>query len=162
MAEPFRLLMVCMGNICRSPMAEGALRARLASAGLQHAVEVDSAGTGGWHAGEPPDPRAIQAAADHGVDIAMQRARQLAPGDYDRFDWILCADRDNLREVGARRPATSRLRSALLLEWSGKRRFREIPDPYTGGRRDFIQAWKLADDAAQRIVQRIEAQGPWY
>ena len=83
------LLVVCLGNICRSPMAEGALRARLATSPLAGRVRVDSAGTGGWHAGEPPDRRAIACARGHGVDISGQRARQLSARDFEAFDWIL-------------------------------------------------------------------------
>ncbi|WP_309297128.1 low molecular weight protein-tyrosine-phosphatase, partial [Enterobacter hormaechei] len=89
---PMKLLVVCLGNICRSPMAEGALRARLDASPLAGRVQVDSAGTGDWHVGEPPDRRAIACAAGHGVDISGLRARQLHAADFDRFDWILCAD----------------------------------------------------------------------
>lgn len=155
MAEPLRLLMLCMGNICRSPMAEGALRARLHVAGLAGDVEVDSAGTGGWHAGEPPDARAVATAAAHGIDITGLRARKLLAGDFERFDWILCADRDNLAQAQARKPITSHGRPVLLLEWAGRRVRREVPDPYEGGPRDFARAWALVDDAAARIVERI-------
>jgi protein-tyrosine phosphatase len=157
MADPLRLLMLCMGNICRSPMAEGALRARLHAAGLAGEVEVDSAGTGGWHAGEPPDPRAIAVAAAHGVDIGMLRARKLLIEDFDRFDWILCADAGNLAHAQARKPITSHGRPALLLEWAGRRVRREVPDPYAGSPRDFARAWALVDDAAARIVERLRA-----
>ena len=156
MAEPLRLLMLCMGNICRSPMAEGALRSRLQAAGLAGDVEVDSAGTGGWHAGDPPDPRAIATAAAHGVDIAGLRARKLVVEDFDRHDWILCADCDNLAQV--RHPSsTGRARTLLLREWAGCDEVVEIPDPYTGGSREFEHAWSLADEAAARIVERLRA-----
>ena len=155
MAEPLRLLMLCMGNICRSPMAEGALRARLQAAGFANDVEVDSAGTGGWHAGDPPDPRAIATAAAHGVDIAMLRARKIEAADFERFDWILCADRDNLAQ--ARKPTASHARLALLREWAGCDEAVEIPDPYEGGPREFEHAWSLADGAAARIVERLRA-----
>jgi len=158
MAEPLRLLMLCMGNICRSPMAEGALRARLQSAGLADAVEIDSAGTGGWHAGDPPDPRAIATAAANGVDIGMLRARKLAIEDFDRFDWILCADRVNLAQAQARKPITGHGRPMLLREWAGCCEEREIPDPYAGGSHEFEHAWSLADEAAQRIVERIRTE----
>ena len=95
-----RLLMVCLGNICRSPLAEGAVRAHLDRSGLDW-VEVDSAGTGGWHAGEPPDHRSIAVAAGVGVDIRGQRARKLRAADFEHFDWLLCADRSVLRDVRA-------------------------------------------------------------
>ena len=152
-----KLLVVCLGNICRSPMAEGALQARLAASPLAGRVQVDSAGTGGWHAGEPPDRRAIACAQGHGVDIAGQRARQLHPADFEAFDWILCADRANVRDVLRLAPAARRERVALLLEWAGIRAGGEVPDPYTGGPDDFQRVWRLVDSAAQAVVARLAA-----
>ena len=152
-----KLLVVCLGNICRSPMAEGALRARLASSPLAGRVQVDSAGTGGWHAGEPPDRRAIACARGHGVDIGRQRARQLSVEDFEAFDWILCADRANVRDVLRIAPAARRDRVALLLDWSGVEVEGEVPDPYTGGPEDFRQVWRLVDSAAQAVVARLAA-----
>ncbi len=150
--------MLCMGNICRSPMAEGALRARLQAAGLAGEVEVDSAGTGDWHVGDPPDPRAIATAVAHGVDIAMLRARELAIEDFDRFDWILCADRDNLARVRAYLPPAARARAMLLREWAECGGAAEIPDPYSGGSREFEHAWSLLDEATMRIAERLRAE----
>lgn len=147
--------MVCLGNICRSPMAEGALRARLEASRLAGRVEVDSAGTGGWHAGEAPDRRAIACARAHGVDISGQRARQLRPTDFDDFDWLLCADENNLRDVVQRAPAGRRDRVVLLLDWAGTPSGGEIPDPYTGGPEDFQKVWRLVDSAAQAVVARL-------
>lgn len=152
MPEPVRLLIVCLGNICRSPMAEGALRARLREAGLADAVHVDSAGTGGWHAGQPPDPRAIACASRHGVELGQLRARQLRPGDFSGFDWILCADQENLRDVRALGPASARARAALLLPWAGHAGD-AIPDPYEGGAPDFEHVWRLVDAAARTAVR---------
>ena len=154
MAEPLRLLFVCLGNICRSPLAEGALRARLHAAGLAHRYTLDSAGLGSWHAGAPPDPRTISVAARHGVDIAELRARQLRPADYSEFDWLLCADRDNLRAVRTAAPADARAQTALLLQWAGQGEDAEIPDPYTGTDADFERVWALVDAAAAAIVAR--------
>lgn len=148
--------MVCLGNICRSPIAEGALRARLDAAGLAHAVEVDSAGLGRWHAGDPPDPRAIACAARHGVSIAAQRARQLQREDFQRFDWLLCADAAVLETVRARMPADAHARAARLLDWSGCANG-DIQDPYTGGDAEFERAWSLVDAAAAAIVARTQA-----
>lgn len=150
------ILMVCMGNICRSPMAEGALRQRLAAAGLAQALRVDSAGTSRAHAGEPPDPRAVACAARHGVDIAAQRARGLEPEDYDRFDYLLCADRSVLHDAGVRKPRTAHAQVVLLLDWAGQGR-RDVPDPYYGGSRDFEHVWRLVDAAAAEIVARVQA-----
>ena len=152
-----KLLVVCLGNICRSPMAEGALQARLAASPLAGRVQVDSAGTGGWHAGEPPDRRAIACARGHGVDIAGQRARQLHAADFEAFDWIRCADRANVREVLRLAPAARRERVALLLEWAGIPAGGEVPDPYTGGPEDFQRVWRLVDSAAQAVVARLAA-----
>ena len=152
-----KLLVVCLGNICRSPMAEGALQARLAASPLAGRVQVDSAGTGGWHAGEPPDRRAIACARGHGVDIAGQRARQLHAADFEVFDWILCADRANVRDVLRIAPAARRDRVALLLDWAGVKAEGEVPDPYTGGPEDFRQVWRLVDSAAQAVVARLAA-----
>ncbi|MGJ4728560.1 low molecular weight protein-tyrosine-phosphatase [Luteimonas sp. SDU101] len=150
-----RLLVVCLGNICRSPLAEGVLRRRLEDAGLDHRVELDSAGTGDWHVGQPPDPRTIANAARHGVDLTLLRARQLHAADYRHFDWLLCADSCNLADVRARAPADATARSALLLEWAGLGQGAEVPDPYTGGPEAFEHVWTLMDRAAGAIVTRL-------
>lgn len=155
MTEPVRLLVVCLGNICRSPMAEGVLRDRIVASPLAGRVELDSAGTGDWHVGRPPDPRAIATAARHGVDISGLRGRQLAQADFHRFDWLLCADRSNLRDVRATAPPGARARSELLLEWAGVPGEREIPDPYTGGNDQFEHVWRLLEEAAAGIVERL-------
>lgn len=157
MISETRLLIVCLGNICRSPMAEGALRARLAEAGLDH-VHVDSAGTGDWHVGNPPDSRAIATAARHGVDISGLRARQLHADDYHRFDWLLAADLQNLRDVRARSPEDASARIELLTRWAGVDADVDegaIPDPYTGGDEDFEHVWRMVDEVAAAAVARL-------
>lgn len=153
--QPVRLLIVCLGNICRSPMAEGIVRARIEASGLVGRVVLDSAGTGDWHVGQPPDPRAIATAARHGVDIGGLRGRQLERGDGDRFDWLLCADRDNLREVRTRLGPPAQPRTALLLDWAGVAADGEVPDPYSGDARGFEQVWQLLDRAALGVVARL-------
>lgn len=156
MAEPVRLLVVCLGNICRSPMAEGALRRRLAEAGLDQ-VEVDSAGTGDWHVGHPPDRRAIATAARHGVDLRALRARQLEAADYTRFDWLLCADLQNLADVRSRKPADASAGIALLTDWAGVMTGDgAIPDPYTGDDDHFEDVWQVVDAAAHGAVRRLK------
>ena len=155
MSRPVRLLMLCLGNICRSPMAEGAFRARLQAAGLDHEVEVDSAGIGPWHAGQPPDPRAITCARGHGVDIADQRARQLTAADFHHFDWILAADQDNLHALQRRRPRDANARTVLLLPWAmPDDDLAAVPDPYTGDADDFERVWGMVDRAAQAAVRQ--------
>ncbi|WP_167285403.1 low molecular weight protein-tyrosine-phosphatase [Marilutibacter alkalisoli] len=157
-AEPVRLLVVCLGNICRSPMAEGVLRARIAASPLAGRVEIDSAGTGDWHVGEPPDRRAVAKAREHGIDIGDLRARQFSPADHQRFDWLLCADRSNLRDVRAMSPDGARARSALLLEWAGQGVDADIPDPYTGGASHFEEVFQLLDRAAAGVIERLQGE----
>lgn len=159
MAAPERILMVCLGNICRSPMAEGALVHRLAGLGLASAAMVDSAGLGRWHAGDPPDARAIACAARHGVDISGQRARQLRERDFADFDWLLCADRSVLHAVRAAAPPAAAARVELLLVHAGAGDPDEVPDPYPGGRREFEHAWSLVDGAAAAIARRLHGAG---
>ena len=158
-----RLLMLCLGNICRSPTAEGVFRARLREAGVE-GVEIDSAGTSDWHVGKPPDARSIACARRNGVDIAGLRGRQLRREDFHDFDWILCADASNLRDAHARMPAGARARLALLLPWAfggvdgtgadGEpgRDDRSVPDPYYGGEEGFDSVWTLLDDAARAAI----------
>jgi protein-tyrosine phosphatase len=164
-----RLLVVCLGNICRSPMAEGALRLRLEEAGLDRRVEVDSAGTGDWHVGQPPDRRAIACARRHGVDISGLRARQLRHGDHHDFDWLLCADGSVLREVRGRAPANAHAGSVLLLPWAREgvadlsaelAGDDDLADPYTGAEEDFEQVWRKVDAAARAIADRLHGASP--
>ncbi len=154
-----KLLVVCLGNICRSPMGEGALRARVAEAGLAGRVQVDSAGTSGhWHAGNPPDRRAVVCAKRHGVDIAKLRARQLVAEDFLYYDHIFCADRNNLAEALKLAPAEAHDRVALWLPWAGIERAAVVSDPYYGENSDFEHSWALVDAAARNTVQRLFPQ----
>lgn len=155
MARPFSILMVCLGNICRSPTAEGVLRAKLQHAGLEMKVRVDSVGTGSSHVGQPPDSRAIACAEGHGVDISGLRARRLELEDFDEFDLLLCADRTILHDARIRKPRTSHAQVELLLEWAGVGK-KDVPDPYYGSPRDFEQAFRLCESAADGIVERMQ------
>ena len=136
-------------------MAEGLLRARIDASPLAGRVLVDSAGIGHWHVDQPPDPRAIATAARHGVDIACLRGRQIHANDLALHDWVLCADRENLRDVRQRGPLALHGRAALLLEWSGVAAQAEVPDPYTGGTAQFEAVWSLLERAADGAVDRL-------
>ncbi|PDT17192.1 protein tyrosine phosphatase [Rhizobium sp. J15] len=124
------ILFVCMGNICRSPLAEGIFRHLVAEAGLTGHFMIDSAGTGGWHEGEPPDRRSIATAQGHGIDIAGQRARRIRPTDFGSFDLILAMDRDNLAALGKVAPPEANIR---LFGDAALTTGEDIPDPYYGG-----------------------------
>lgn len=137
-------------------MAEGVLRARIEASPLAGQVVLDSAGTGDWHVGQPPDRRAIASMAAHGIDIAGLRGRQLSAMDFHRFDWLLCADRTNLRDVHTRAPDAARARSALLLDWAGVDADGEVPDPYTGGPAQFEHVFSLLDTAAVGVIRRLQ------
>ena len=151
---PTAVLFVCMGNICRSPLAEAAFRAEAERRGLE--VEVDSAGTGSWHAGEPPDSRAQAVAARNGVDIANLRARQVRPDDFHRFDHIVALDRENLAHLRAMAPPGSRARLSLLLDHVPGREGEPVADPYYGGAAHFDVAWRDVSEGAQALAEAIE------
>ena len=143
-----RILCVCLGNICRSPMAEGAIRAKALAAGI--AVEVDSAGTGAYHIGNPPDPRGLKAASARGYDNTAQRARQVASGDFNAFDLIVAMDGSNLDTLRASMPAGARA-ELRLFHPEGV----EIPDPYYGGPEDYEHALDLIEYAADALIRDL-------
>jgi protein-tyrosine phosphatase len=143
------LLMVCLGNICRSPTAEAVLRAKLVDAGLAHRVFVDSAGTGGWHVGDPPDPRSQRHAARRGYDLSLLRARRVTHDDFDRFDYILAMDEDNLADL--RRLAPDQAGRASLRLFATV----EVPDPYSGTPASFERVLDLVESAADAWVQKL-------
>lgn len=151
-----RVLMVCMGNICRSPTAEGVLRAKLQAAGLGKQVEVDSAGTAGSHRGEPPDARAVRYAAGRGYDLSSLRARRVTRDDLERFDWVLAMDEDNLESLRRLLPELGGARVGLLMAHA--QRFtdvREVPDPYYGSPAGFEHVLDLVEDACDGLVARL-------
>ncbi|MDZ7591410.1 MAG: low molecular weight protein-tyrosine-phosphatase [Rubrivivax sp.] len=154
--QGLRILMVCMGNICRSPIAEGVLRAKLRQAGLQDRVGVDSAGTHGYHSGEAPDARAIRAASKRGVELAALRARPVVAQDFSRFDWLLAMDDANLAWLQDRRPKGAEPRIALLMEHALRHTgVREVPDPYYGAAEGFERVLDLVEDACDGLVARL-------
>ena len=151
-----RILIVCMGNICRSPMAEGLLRHKVEGAGLAARVRLDSAGIGPWHADRPPDPRAVAVCREHGIEIGDLRGRQITTRDFAVHDWVLCADRQNLRDLHAIAPRHARPRIALLLAWAGLGAKAEIPDPYTGTEEDFREVYELLNRATDAVVAKLK------
>lgn len=155
MTETPRILFVCMGNICRSPTAEGVFCAMAEAAGV--AVEVDSAGTGGWHVGEAPDRRATAAAAQRGVDLSRQRARQAGVADFHEFDHILAMDRDNLADLKAIMPRDARAELRLFLDYAPDQPVRAVPDPYYGGPQGFERVLDLIAAASAGLLERLRA-----
>jgi len=137
-----RILFVCAGNICRSPLAEGIFRHLASKAGRAHEFEIDSAGTGGWHQGERPDRRSIAVAADHGIDISGQQARRMEPADFGRFDLILAMDQDNLKNL-RKAASTDALGKLHLFNALALGSNRDIPDPYYGDREDFEAVYTM-------------------
>jgi protein-tyrosine phosphatase len=150
------ILFVCLGNICRSPLAEGAFRAEAGRVGLD--VQIDSAGTGGWHAGERPDRRAIAAAKRAGVDISCQRARKVTRADFDRFDHIVALDEENLADLEKLRPAASRARLSLLLDHVPGREGQAVADPYYGGDSHFDATWRDVSEAAPGLARALAGE----
>jgi protein-tyrosine phosphatase len=147
------VLFVCLGNICRSPLAEAAFRAEADRMGL--AVEVDSAGTGGWHVGEPPDRRAIETARRHGVDISGARARQVQPADFRRFTHIVALDTENLAALLALRPAGGTAKISLLLDHVRGRRGQAVADPYYGDLAGFEDTWADVEQGAAALAATL-------
>ena len=148
MTPPLRVLMVCLGNICRSPTAEAVLRQRLAVAGLADQVEVDSAGTGGWHVGAPPDSRAQLHALRRGLDLSRLRARRVVDADFERFHLMLAMDHDNLEELRRLQPPGSPAVIRLFADTS-------VPDPYQGGAQAFEEVLDVVGRASDAFVAAL-------
>jgi protein-tyrosine phosphatase len=151
------ILFVCLGNICRSPLAEAALRVEAERLGLE--LEIDSAGTGGWHSGEPPDPRAIAAARRAGVDISHLRARKVTGADFERFDHIVALDEENHADLEAIRPPGSRARLSLLLDQVPGREGQAVADPYYGDDSHFDATWQEVAEAARGLARALTKEG---
>ncbi|MDV7210340.1 low molecular weight protein-tyrosine-phosphatase [Azotobacter beijerinckii] len=149
-----RILFVCLGNICRSPTAEGVFRQRVSAAGLEERIRIDSAGTGDWHVGKAPDARTCRAARRRGYDLDVLRARQVCREDFSRFDLILAMDRSNLKDLQAMRPGDALAELDLYL-----RRYAleedEVPDPYYGGEEGFEQVLDLLERASDELLAEI-------
>ncbi|WP_372611770.1 low molecular weight protein-tyrosine-phosphatase [Halomonas sp.] len=149
-----RVLFVCLGNICRSPTAEGVFRRLLEERGLDDRVQVDSCGIGDWHLGKAPDDRARQAAERRGIDISALRARQLADTDFHRFDYLLAMDHDNLAVLRSRAPQDVVGHLGLFLGFAGLDG-RAVPDPYYGGDQGFEEVLDLVEIASRGLLDDI-------
>jgi protein-tyrosine phosphatase len=148
------VLFVCMGNICRSPTAEGVFRELLRQSGLEQQVRTDSAGTHAYHIGEPPDERSQAAALRRGVDLSALRARQVTSADFEHFDYVLAMDSGNYSLLRELCPPSRAARLRLFLEFAGGSR-REVPDPYYGGPRGFEQVLDLVEEGARGLLDHI-------
>ena len=150
-----KILFVCLGNICRSPTAEAVFRAVAAREAPELMIEVDSAGTAGYHVGEPPDLRARQAATRRGYDMSPLRARIVEPRDFEDFDLILAMDSENLRVLNHRAPVQAHDRVRLFLEFAPDAATTEVPDPYYGGPNGFEEVLDLVEAASQGLLQHL-------
>jgi protein-tyrosine phosphatase len=156
-APRVRVLMVCLGNICRSPSAHGVFEALVARAGLGDQIAVDSAGTGDWHIGASPDQRAQAAALKRGYDLSNQRARQVSDTDFERFDYLLAMDRTNLKDLRARCPQAHRNKLHLLLEFADTSH-EAVPDPYYSGEEGFELVLDLVETACAGLLAHVRAE----
>ncbi len=150
-----RVLFVCMGNICRSPTAEGVFRKLVEEAGLAGQVEIDSAGTHAYHVGEPPDTRAQAAARRRGVDLSPLRGRQAVAEDIQRFDYVLVMDEENLDNLLSICPSGLEEKIELFMEYAADGQPREVPDPYFGGNAGFDRVLDMIEAASQGLLDDI-------
>ncbi len=153
-----RVLFVCMGNICRSPMAEGVFKRRVAEAGLSDHIASDSAGTHDYHVGEPPDPRAQRAVERRGYDISGLRGRQVTRRDFSEFDYVLAMDEVNFRLLANLCPLEQAQKLKLFMEFHADEAVREVPDPYYGGVQGFEAVLAMVEEAAQALLSHLEQQ----
>ena len=154
--KPVKVMFVCLGNICRSPTAHGVFQHFVDKAGLQRSVIVESSGTGSWHIGHPPDPRAARAAADRGYDLSALRAQQVSEEDFLRFDYILAMDRANLTDLQAMQPAAGGSRLSLFLSYAEGLAEDEVPDPYYGGEAGFERVLDMVENASRGLLRHIK------
>jgi len=148
---PTKIMFVCLGNICRSPTAEGVFRALAERAGLD--VIVDSSGTSGWHIGEMPDGRAMAQAAQRGYDLSTQRSAQLKPQDFNVYDFILCMDHKNLEDAGDLAPKGATAKAELFLDYAPNQPLRAVPDPYYDD--NFSAVFDLIEEASRGLINAL-------
>ena len=158
MKERLSVLVVCTGNICRSPTGEGVLRHLAAARGLAGRVAIASAGTHDYHVGEGPDPRTLAHAKKRGYDLSAQRAMQVERDHFSQFDYILAMDRGHLRILKGLLPPDAKARLGLFLDASARWKGEDVPDPYYGGKEGFEQVLDMVEEAAARWLDRFEAE----
>ena len=151
-----KVLFVCMGNVCRSPTAEGVFRSVVEQEGLSHLIDIDSAGTHAYHIGEPPDPRSTSTALQRGVDLSTQRARRAIAGDFDVFDFVLAMDLDNYANLSNICPPNQTDKLQLFLEYAQNLPETEVPDPYYGGAKGFDHVLDLIEAASKGLLAEIK------
>ncbi len=155
----FNVLMVCLGNICRSPTAQGIFEAKLQQAGLASRVKVDSAGTAAWHTGKAPDPRSQTVALQRGYQIGHLRARQATRDDFDHFDYVLAMDTDNLNDLKVLEPSHFQGHLGLFLDFAFPNQQRSVPDPYyTQGDKGFHEVVDLIEQASEGLIKELKKQ----
>lgn len=150
-----RVLFVCMGNICRSPTAEGVFSRLIQEQGIAGRIEVDSAGTHAYHIGEPPDRRAQVSAMKRGIDLSAQRARRIEKTDFERFDYVLAMDEENYDRLAALCPEAHQAKLKLLMDYAPALKQTEVPDPYYGGDNGFERVLDMVEHAAQGLLADI-------
>ncbi|PHS23631.1 MAG: phosphotyrosine protein phosphatase [Methylophaga sp.] len=153
--EPIKVLFICMGNICRSPTAEGVFNSVIADKGTADQFVVDSAGTHAYHVGEPSDTRAQQTAKRRGVDLSKIRARKVNTNDFEHFDHVLAMDADNYHLLLAASPEQYHHKIALFLDYASNSSGQDVPDPYYGGANGFEHVFDLVEDASQGFYQTV-------
>jgi protein-tyrosine phosphatase len=158
--QAVRVLFVCLGNICRSPMAEGVFRSLVEAAGAAERVIIDSAGTSDYHAGHSPDQRAQRTLRSRNIDISRLRARQVTEADFEAFDHIFAMDRTNLEKLISSAPAEHRAKIRLFLDLAPDAGVREVPDPYFGGDEGFGHVLALIDMASSRLLAELDITAP--
>lgn len=156
--EKVKVLFVCMGNICRSPTAEGVFRKKVKDRFLATEIDIDSAGTHAYHVNEAPDRRAQNAANKRNVDLSSIRGRQFKAADFEHFDYILAMDQPNLRDIMALNPGNSRAKVHLFLDFAHSSTEHEVPDPYYGGNNGFEYVLDLVDEASAGLLEHICSQ----
>jgi protein-tyrosine phosphatase len=149
------ILFVCLGNICRSPLAEGVFRHLVDAKGLEDTFYVDSCGTSGWHVGQPPDRRSVSTANGHGIDITAQRSRQLDGDDFRRFDWIVAMDGDNAHTCRSRSPVDGKARIVEFMTYVPGEHGDHVPDPYYGGDAGFERVYELLESGSGALLDAV-------